>query len=365
MTKLAIKLFKCIHQRKKIKHRKSQFNFQSNEYFKLSRFELLPDEILIEIFEYLPLTDLYSAFVNLNFRLNFLLRQSQIGFYLYQNESVNGNLLRSLFYFQKQLRFLHIDHNPLINLQIFSNLKSLTIYLPTKDQLLQINNRILPNLNRLSLGMIHRNDRNLILKSLFGENKLLKLKYCYFYEIDFNETIHSYEYSYNITNLSIKHVEMKDFLCLLSLLPNVCQFDVSITDLCLKSFQNLTKFSHRNLRILKMEFVDKLSGLNHLSDLISFVPFVEQLTLVLINLVQLKDYLILENIFLNHCLQLKQFICSIDYDCQLSSNQLIHKFNQFKTRDHSYQTIQIIPCQIHDDQCLRKIFLNKILTPIY
>jgi len=162
MVNFLRKLISCIHQGDISKNVKPVIYCESKQFFKLSRFELMTDEILLEIFEYIPLIDLYNGFVNLNFRLNILLRDVHLGISLDQNEYPNKSLLNSISYFSKQIHYIHIDHYPLLNLRKFSNLRSLIIYLPTKNQLLSINSELMPNLRRLSIGIINNRMEKII-----------------------------------------------------------------------------------------------------------------------------------------------------------------------------------------------------------
>jgi hypothetical protein len=362
MPHILRKLTSCIQRHHISKEIKPVIVSLSNHYLKFSRFELMPDEILIEIFEYLPLIDLYNAFVNLNFRLNILLRDVRIGINLHQNEEITNEIL---YYFSKQIFYIHIDHYPLLNLKYFKNLRSLIIYLPTKNQLLSINNELMPYLNRLWIGIINPKDENILWNNLFGNKQFLKLNSCYLFQINLNENLYLYKTCFNIRILSITNIKTKDFLLILSLLPNLYQLQICISDVFLTSENHLTNIYHRNLRILKIEFLENLSQLNHLNLIISFVPYIQQCHLILVNLIKIKDYVFLQNIISQKLLKLKQFICSIDYFCQLSSNQMIQKFQKLKIKLPFFQTIKIIPCDIHQDKCLRKIWMNKTIIPIY
>jgi len=322
----------------------------------------MPDEIIIEIFEYISLIDLYNNFINLNYRLNYLLRHIHLGISIYQNEDKNKYLLNSLYYFSKQISYIHIDYYPLLNLTNFINIRSLIIYLPTKNQLLSINNKFMPNLSRLSIGIINKNDQNIINENLFGNKQFSKLYFCNLFQINLNDdNYYSYQICFYIRKLFLTNISTKDFLLIILLLPNLYQLEICLTDLLVISKDN---FNHQNLRILKIEFLENISQLNNLNYLISFVPNIVKLNLIFINLIKIKDYIILQNIFINKLFKLKQFICTIYYYCQLSSNQMIPKFHRLKIKFPFFQNMKIIPCQIHQDKCLRKTFINKTLIPI-
>lgn len=353
MPRIFRRLTSCIHRSKPPK----SFPVNSpKEFFKLSRFELMCDEILIEIFEYLSIKDLYHSFVHLNFRLNLLLRDVRLGIDFNFNDQFDQ---KSIDYFRKEIVYLHIDSNPMIDLNCFINLRSLSIYLPTRNQLLAINCRIMPKLTRLWIGIIQLNDQRILHENFFGQNSLRKLRFCYLFQMNFNEDFLSFSISSNIRRLVISNIQTKDILSILSYLPCLYQLSIGINDQNQVLTNDLTKNLHRNLRILKIEFLENISQLNHLKILLSFVPYVEQCTLLFVNLIQRKDYLFLQNIILENSIQLKQLICSIDYQCHFSSNQMIRKFQKFIQKFPFFQTMRIIPCIIHQEKCLRKTFMNK------
>ncbi|CAF1414793.1 unnamed protein product [Adineta ricciae] len=360
MPHLLSKLTSCVHR--KTHHSKYIYpNLidKNRKYFLLSRFELFPDEILLEIFQYIPLIDLFNTFTNLNYRFNFLLRSLQLGVDIHQNDSNNPNLLSALHFFAKQIQYIHVDRYPSLNLNIFPNLHSLIIYLPTTRQLLSINSIQMPKLRRLWLGILIEKDQKYLCQSLFGENQFTKLDFCNLFQINFNVTLNCFQNLATLRRLILTNCQIKDFIILLSFLPNLIQLNICICDVSTIYSHNLTNFSHENLRILKIEFVEKLSQLHILNCLISFVPYVQQFTLILTNLIQIQDYIYLKTILLEKFLQLKKFICSIDYYCQLTSNEMNNKFQKLRNQIPFYQTMIVIPCSIHQDQCVRKIWMNK------
>ncbi|CAF1395101.1 unnamed protein product [Adineta ricciae] len=360
MPHLLRKLTSCVHRKT---HHSKDFNSnvldRRQYFFLLSRLELLPDEVLIEIFQYIPLIDLFNAFTNLNYRFNFLLRSLQLGVDIHQNESNNQHLLQALTFFAKQIQYIHIDRHPFLNLNIFPNLRSLIIYLPTTKQVLSINSNQMPKLRRLWIGILAEKDQKQLCTSLFGENQFTKLDFCNLFEINFNATLNCCQSLSTLRRLILTNCQTKDFIILLSFLPNLTELNICICDVSTTYSHNLTNFSHENLRILKIEFVEKLSQLHILNCLISFVPYVQQFTLFLANLIQIQDYIYLKNILLENFLQLRKLICSIDYYCQLTSNEMNNTFQKLRKKIPFYQTISVIPCSIHQDQCVRKIWMNK------
>lgn len=365
MPRFLRKITSCIDRQNETTNMKSLIKSNHRELFKLSRFELIPDEIIMEIFQYIPLMDLFNGFFNLNFRLNYLLHHMRFGIYINQNEDSNKHLLNILDYFSKQIFYIHVDHYPLLNLKKFSNLRSLIIYLPTKSQLLSINSHIMPYLSRLWLGMINRNDQKIILNIIFGNEQFFKLSFCNLFEINLINNIYPLKSCQNIRKLFISHCTGKDFVILISLLPNLYQLEICFTDVLSTKIHNLTNYYHQKLRILKIEFLEKFSQLNMLNYLLSFVPYVQRCTLLLVNLVKIRDYAHLQKILLENFFGLREFICFIDYDCQLSSNRMIPKFDRLKIQLPFFETIRIIPCAIHHEKCVRKTWMSKTLITMY
>ncbi|CAF1134190.1 unnamed protein product [Adineta steineri] len=366
MPHLLSKLTKCIHRsHRTTKSVKPKVICEKKYILKFSRFELMPDEILLEIFQYISLIDLFNGFVNLNFRLNFLLRDIRSGICIDQNDDkINQSLFSTLYYFSNQITYIHVDRYPLLNLDIFPNLRSLIIYLPTTKQLLSINSKTMPYLSRLWLGIIAQKDQSILCNTLFGSEQFSKLYFCNLFEFNLNDNINSFQYSKNIRKLFITNCQTKDFILLLSLLPHLEQLEICLSNVLSTFSHNLTNFSHKNLRILKIEFAEKLGQLNILNSLISFVPYVQRCTLILINLIKIRDYAHLQNILIEKFLELREFICSIDYYCQLTSNEMSSKFQRLRTKLPFFQTMKVIPCEIHHNQCVRKTWINKTFIPI-
>lgn len=357
MRKFFRRLTSCVHRPNRCK----SLTFPPCEhFFKLSRFELLPDEILIEIFEYLPIVDLYNGFVNLNFRFNLLLRDVHLGIIF--DQSIDDNFINAVNYFSKEIVYIHLEYNPWINFKCFSNLRSLIIYLPTTNQIQSINNQLMPKLTRLWIGIINQFDEQILYENLFGKNHLSNIRFCYLFQINFHSNYSSSQISSNLRTLSITNIKSQDFILILALLPNLYQLSIGIDQSIPLTFDS--NISHRNLRKIKIEFLENICQLNDFNVLISFVPLIEQCTLFFVNLISRKDYQILQNIILKQLTNLQQLICSIDYSCSISSNRMINKIQKFKNQLPFFQTMKILPCQLHRNQCLRKTFINKTFHQI-
>ncbi|UJR14527.1 hypothetical protein I4U23_001523 [Adineta vaga] len=116
--------------------------------------EKLPDEILLEIFEFIDLNDLIHGFFNLNYRLNSLLFSSNIHQHiLYPDHIQDGKIpekfLSRLFNKQKLItRLRFIDNRYIINENLinYSHIHSLIIDIPTIKLIQMINPETFPRL---------------------------------------------------------------------------------------------------------------------------------------------------------------------------------------------------------------------------
>jgi len=126
------------------------------------QFEHLPNEILLEIFDYIRLNDLIRAFYNLNNRFNSILFSSNIHLrILYPNDieenNINEKILTDFIINQRFISRLQLTHNKAIPDQKFINLshiRSLILDTPTLTLIEQITPEKLPRLEYLRIGYI-------------------------------------------------------------------------------------------------------------------------------------------------------------------------------------------------------------------
>jgi hypothetical protein len=126
------------------------------------QFEQFPDEILLEIFDYLHLNDLIRAFYNLNHRFNSILFSSNIHLrILYPDDIENNNLNQKIFadliLNQRFISRLRLDRNKNIPDGEFINLshiRSLILETPTLTHIEQITSTNFPQLEYLRIGQI-------------------------------------------------------------------------------------------------------------------------------------------------------------------------------------------------------------------
>jgi hypothetical protein len=115
----------------------------------ITNFEDLPNEILINIFEYLssPIA-IYYSFKKLNYRFNCLLYSIRLNLDIFTEDQQTLTLID---YFSHSCIRLRINNVcPSISLERFSQLRSLTIIEPTDAQINSIQSQTLPMLEYLA-----------------------------------------------------------------------------------------------------------------------------------------------------------------------------------------------------------------------
>jgi hypothetical protein len=120
-----------------------------------SRLELLPNEILLLLFQCFNAQDLFQAFYNLNNRFNQLIQSFNELHLVFQMKKTdyNDNIFSSYVY------TLVIDYNIDVNLRYFPNIHHLKLDNISKNILSQLNSSTLPDLEHLTLyhaGMLTR-----------------------------------------------------------------------------------------------------------------------------------------------------------------------------------------------------------------
>ncbi|CAF3507177.1 unnamed protein product [Rotaria sp. Silwood1] len=118
----------------------------------LSRLEQLPNEILIDLFQYFDARDLFQSFYNLNFRLNTLIKSFHHLNLLFHIEFFLDNQIDENDYFPFYVYTLIVGRAININLNQFINIRCLKLECPLKKVLEQLNSNVLPYLKHLSIS---------------------------------------------------------------------------------------------------------------------------------------------------------------------------------------------------------------------
>ena len=122
----------------------------------ISRFESLPNEILLDLFHYFSSEELFRVFYKLNARLNVLLES------LYYLSLVVSRPLKCDHAYLPFIRRLTIDRAVNVDLNGFPRIRRLTLIYPTAGVLAQIQGCTLPCIEYLTVNHMHNTVMNYI-----------------------------------------------------------------------------------------------------------------------------------------------------------------------------------------------------------
>lgn len=164
--------------------------------------ESLPNEILIDLYEYFDVRELENQFYNLNFRFNSLLKSlSHLTLY-FQNPHDNSIDYHTIF--SSQIYTIKIYSQQNINLKQFFNLHRLTLYLPTDEQIFQIQTESFPYLEYLSISFTIAKSSICYLYQKIFSNGFPLLKSCFLSGCEYPLDTTEWNQSPNLEYLYIK-----------------------------------------------------------------------------------------------------------------------------------------------------------------
>jgi hypothetical protein len=312
---------------------------------KQSRFELLPNEILIEIFEYVDARKLYQAFYDLNFRLNILL-QSLNHLHLFIHYDKNKNDRYDSLY-ALQIQSIIIDRNRLMyNLDRFMNVRCLIFLKSSGEKVEQIVNQ-LHYLEYLAIKTKIQPSKLCLLYSGFFSNKFPTLKSCTFTSFEPKFFFNQWTSSPAIRFLNITSFNPNIHRSLLSACPNLHSLKLSIPRL------NLTPSNQPlniNLKRLVLIFTTGQWPIGPIfNSLFACTPNLERLYIErlvineeVMNSLDESDWL--AKVLVNRLQLLRQFKLSLrlsdkqDYD-KIDSNRLKTSFMKFHENRYECQLI--------------------------
>lgn len=240
--------------------------------------EYLPNEILIEIFQYLDARDLFHAFYNLNLRLNELLQSPNNPCFTCVTSNSHDNEL-----YAQYIHTLILDCRVNVNLNNFVNIHHLKIVIPTYEQLKQLKLGEFINLTHLSIGY-QNNHFSLHMPNLFEKifsNGFQKLKSCDLFEPriipEIKSTHGSSPSSLSLSILKVEAIRLSTYQVILSTCPNLYFLQLTVLDSNEKK-SHIT--SHENLKQMVIKYTDFIDILNDgdIEHYLSYVPNLESLT---------------------------------------------------------------------------------------
>ncbi|CAF3396505.1 unnamed protein product [Rotaria socialis] len=237
----------------------------------ITRFEDLPNEIIFDILNYLTLEHIHCSFIDLNSRLNSLIRSSN-NLTLIFDEKPDRLLMES---YKFQLVHLIIDTSNECDLAQFFNLHSLIIYNRNLNHIKQIRPKTLPNL--VNLLFLLKPDFKVpveLIDDIFS-NRFPYIRYVNLGHID-KPFIKSWSITYSLEILFIRCDQLMIIENILEASPNLKYFQIHI----LNNFNNIhicsSSFKHQ-LKRFTLWSDDIELKLNQIDALLTYIPYVTHL----------------------------------------------------------------------------------------
>ena len=242
------------------------------------RFDLLPNKLFMDVFNYLSIVDLYHGFVGLNYRLNSLLQQLEHRhFVLDRNWRTETEAIR---FFDTRITTLVVQHDELIDFSFFPNIRALKLCRSTIKQCNTIQSCLIPNLKHFYINSIHLGHSCAQLSHHIFATSFPTLRTCRLEEVSTN----SYRCSTSHPILTNIQWTMKSdtFKRVLSSCPQLSHLQVSLgSNIQIPSTSNLT-YHHTNLQRLDIRLYSVGQWWrNTIESLLSILPNLQYLTLYL------------------------------------------------------------------------------------
>lgn len=240
-----------------------------------SQFEWLPNEILVEIFQYIDARDLFCAFHNLNLRFNGLLQSPNNLYFTFITSNTGDNDI-----FSPYVHTLILNNRIDINLNIFINIRRLKLIVPNYEQLKQLKSGHFPYLEYLSIGY-QNNHFSLHMPNLHEKifsNSFPNLKSCDLFEPRIIPELLSSKTTSSLQTLKIEGIRLSTYQMILSTCPNLHFLQFTAVD---STGNKCQTESYKNLKKMVIKYVDFLDVLNDggIDLYLSYVPNLESLIL--------------------------------------------------------------------------------------
>jgi hypothetical protein len=246
----------------------------------LSSIEIFPNELLIELFEYISPYDLYNTFFNLNSRLNSIINSLKNLHLILQEDWDNKE--RFIPFFASQISTLIIQHDESIDFSYYSNIRSLKLSMPTTNQLNAIQPSLLPNLEHLYISNLFFSGNSEQLCRWIFSSSFSRLQNCQIDRMTFND-------SYSYSSLSLRQLTISPCTWKSNMYKQIFEACPKLTHLRIIRLRNISfQLSsnivclHTSLRYLSIHFGSIGNDwYNQIDWLLSIVPNLENFTLLI------------------------------------------------------------------------------------
>jgi len=246
-----------------------------------SRLEFLPNEILLEIFEYLDARDLYRAIYNLNSRFNTLLQSlNELSLILSicdRDEITNTDI------FLPYIHTLIVKYRTDIQLNHYTNIRRLILFWLSYTRPYKLETIILPYLEYLSInlkGSSSSFSMDRLNETIFS-NGFPCLKFCSLPKISTIQKTERWTKLPSLRILKVGHIGLFTYIAVLSTCPNLNIFyffeeKVLQTSILLPHYEN-----HKNLKqlVIKDKYIGLISHVGVLNEYLLCVPNLEYLSI--------------------------------------------------------------------------------------
>ncbi len=333
-------------------------------FYSKTTFEILPDEMILEICRYLHCSHVLYSFFDLNSRLNRTItsycqhvwfRRASYKQLLYIYDYILPRI--GSFVISLTIHPLHQSSFPSSLKQqmsnIFPNLKTLTLTSWTSENLLSVMIESLQQMTYLEKLVIQELSCSSIIKDGNFLEKIFNIKNNFLNKIIFDYDCDSFNLnnylqnnfiSYHIIYLTIQLDTLLDLSIVIQFIPNIYQLDVSIRNSSLKPVPFTT-----TLPFLKEFSIWTIHWYSHFDDLIpllSIVPSIEKFSLT----ISTRDSKLIngKNLFSILPSQLKQFNYTVCY-------------YPYENDDHfNIKSLQSIPVIYSISEIDKRIFLHTL-----
>ena len=263
--------------------------------------EDLPNELILEIFDYTKIRDLFIAFWNLNIRFNRLICSLQNLSLILTKNDIGESLL-----FSHQIIRLVIVTLDNINLTPFINLRSLILNWANENHLKQIRSDLLPNLIYLSIPIsIDIRSTKQLATEVFS-NRFSSLHYADLGIIDMPE-LFSWSQSPSLRSINITSPNINIIPLILQSSPQLTQLQIRLIGEHILDISSLPLISNHPLKQFTFLQTQNSLFVYDITNLFILIPNIKRLDLRLCT----RSFIDLIQIIAQYFISLIRFDCHI------------------------------------------------------
>ena len=218
----------------------------------IASLESFPNELLLELFEYISPDHLYQTFFHLNTRFHSLIHSLRnLRVILVENWDDHEY---SVPFYASQISSLIIKHDHPMDFSFYRNLRSLKLSRPTNEQCNAIQSTFLPNLEHLFISNFYFSDRSEQLCQSIFSSTFPCLQTCQIDRMTFTS-------SHSLSTSSLRQLTISPSTWKSNFYPIIFQSCPNLTDLRIQRLRKLPfalsfdhLFSHSALRSFKIHF---------------------------------------------------------------------------------------------------------------